>query len=189
MDRMSCNCNARGLTLIELMITLVILAVTVAAATPPMQHLIHGSRLKTEASRLLDAINLARSEAVLRNTPVSLCPSAMANSGVANCSGTYAQGWIVFSNRNRDAVFDPGSDELIRAFKAIPPGYSLTNLAGTRALDEPITYLPDGTSRRNLSLLVCPPGSFRLEPWRVVLNAVGRARTARGEGQCPHDVS
>jgi type IV fimbrial biogenesis protein FimT len=182
---MSPKYGCRGLTLVELMITLVILGVAVTAATPPMQRMVHGNRLRTETSRLLDGINLARSEAVFRNTPVSLCPSAMATSGVADCAGDLAGGWIVFTNRNRDAVVDAGSDEVLAAFESIPPGYSLTNLAGTRAADDLITHLPDGSSRRNLSLLVCPPDSRLTRPWAVVLNSVGRARAARGEGQCP----
>ena len=109
MDRMSCKFSYRGLTLIELMITLVILGVSVTVAAPAMQQLIHGNRLRTETSRLLDAINLARSEAVLRNIPVSLCPSTMADSGRALCAGEFADGWIVFTNRNRDRVIDAGA--------------------------------------------------------------------------------
>ena len=185
MDRMSRKFSCRGLTLIELMITLVILAVTVTMATPAMQQLIQGSRLRTETTRLLDALNLARSEAVLRNVPVSLCPSPMPSPGVPTCAGDFSDGWVGFTNRNRDDIIDAGSDQVIRAFVAIPPGYSLTNLAGTRPIAELITYLPDGSSRRNLSLLLCPPDRQRLAPWRVVLNSVGRARAAKAQGQCP----
>ena len=188
MDRMSTKFSCRGFTLIELMITLVILGVTVTMATPAMQHVIQGSRLRTETTRLLDAINLARSEAVLRNVAVSLCPSSMADSGVPDCAGDFNDGWIVFTNRNRDRIIDAGSDRIIRAFEAIPPGYSLTNLAGSRPIEELITYLPDGSSRRNLSLLLCPPDSNRIEPWRVVLNQVGRARAARAPAQCPRSL-
>jgi hypothetical protein len=82
-------------------------------------------------------------------------------------------------------VVDAGADEVIRVFEQIPAGYSLSNLAGTVAAGEAVTYLPDGSSRRNLSLLVCPPAGYRAEPWAVVLNTVGRARAIRGEGQCP----
>lgn len=189
MDRMSCNTRSRGLTLIELMISLVILSITVMAVAPTMAQLIHGNRLRTEAGRLLTAINLARSEAVIRNIPVSLCPSNMSSSGVASCSGRYADGWIVFTNPDRDTVVDAGSDEVIRAFAAVPPGYTLTNRAGTRAAAQLITYLPDGSARQNRTLLVCPPHGRRLEPWSVVLNIVGRARASRGEGRCPASVS
>lgn len=185
MDRMSRKFSSRGLTLIELMITLVILAVTVTMAAPAMQRLIQGSRLRTETTRLLDAINLARSEAVLRNVPVSLCPSSMATSGLPLCAGDFSDGWVVFTNRNRDETIDAGSDQVIRAFAAIPPGYRLTNLAGSRPIAELITYLPDGSSRKNLSLMLCPPGRSPLAPWRVVLNSVGRGRAAKVAGQCP----
>jgi type IV fimbrial biogenesis protein FimT len=186
-DRMSRRFSNRGLTLIELMFTLVILAVLATAASPGMRQMVQGTRLRSETSRLLGALNLARSEAILRNLPVSLCPSAMARSGEAVCGGEYAGGWIVFTNRNRDGVVDADDDEVVRVFEAVGDGYTLTNLAGTRPIDELITYLPDGSARRNLSLLVCPPGRVGVEPWRVVLNTVGRARTARGDGQCPQE--
>ena len=185
MDRMSHRFASPGLTLIELLIALVVLAVTVTLVSPGMQQMVAGSRLRAESSRLLDALNLARSEAILRNLPVSLCPSAMALSGEATCGGEFAGGWIVFANRNRDAVVDLDTDEVIRVFEALGEGYTLTNLAGTSSIDGLITYLPDGSSRRNLSLLLCPPWGVAVEPWRVVLNNVGRARVARGDGQCP----
>jgi type IV fimbrial biogenesis protein FimT len=189
-DRMSrnkkwCNKKCGGLTLIELMITLVILAVTVTLVSPAMAQLIYGNRLRTEAGRLVVAINLARSEAVIRQIPVSVCPSSMARSGVARCSGEYADGWIVFTNPDRNAQVDAGSDEVVRVFEPIPGGYSLTNRAGTQVATELITYLPDGSSRRNRTLLLCPPAAGRVKPWAVVLNTVGRARAAKGEGQCP----
>ncbi len=188
MDRTSRKFSHRGLTLIELMITLVILGVTVAVATPAMQQLIHGSRLRTETSRLLDAVNLARSEAVLRNIPVTLCPSAMAVSGVAACGGRFADGWIVFTNRNRDPVVDADSDEVIRVFEAIPSGYSLTNLAGTAAAQEPVTYLPG----RLLPPQSVPAGVFAAQLSAAALDGgaqYGGAGAGRqGEGQCPPAV-
>jgi type IV fimbrial biogenesis protein FimT len=188
-DRMSYHKRYRGLTLVELMITLVILAVTVMVVSPSMSQLIQGNRLRTEAGRLIVAINLARSEAVIRNVPVSVCPSSMAGTGIAECSGDYTDGWIVFTNRDRNAQVDSGSDEIIRVFESIPRGYSLTNRTGGSPATGLITYLPDGSSRVNRTLLVCPPGNRRMEPWSVILNNVGRARAAKGEGQCPTVLS
>lgn len=185
MDRMSQG--KMGFTLIELAMTLAVLAVTVTLVSPSMQQLLAGNRLRTEASRLLDALSLARSEAVMRSTRVALCPLAAPGDPVADCSGRFADGWIVFSDADRDGKFDASSDELIRAFEPIPHGYSLTNLAGSAAIGGLVTYLPDGTSRRSLSLLFCPPSGQPVSPWSVVLNNTGRARLSRGEGQCPVD--
>jgi len=182
-DRMSQG--KKGFTLIELAMTLAVLAVTVTLVTPSMQQLLHGNRLRTEASRLLDALSLARSEAVMRGTRVALCPLAARGAQAGDCGGRFADGWIVFSDADRDGQFDQRSDELIRAFEPIPQGYSLTNLAGSAAIGGLITYLPDGTSRRNLSLLFCAPPGQPVPSWSVVLNNTGRARMSRGEGQCP----
>tara|TARA_R110002110_G_scaffold415765_2_gene655154 strand:- start:1053 stop:1637 length:585 start_codon:yes stop_codon:yes gene_type:complete len=174
-----------GLTLIELMITLAILSLTLALTAPSLQQLLRGNQIRTEASRLLGAINLARSEAVLRNVPVSVCPSAMATSGVAQCSQRYTDGWIVFSNSNRDRQVDAGTDDIIRAYPGVPRGLTLTNRSGTRSASELITYLPDGSSRRNLTLLLCGAHYHRVSPWQVILNRVGRARLSARGGSCP----
>jgi type IV fimbrial biogenesis protein FimT len=185
MDRISGRKTGRGLTLVELLAALAILAVTAVLTAPGLQRLIQDSRSRTQTSRLLDALNLARNEAVSRNLPVSLCPSSVARTGLPVCGGDYTDGWMVFTNRERDGEFSAGEDEIVRAFAAIPAGYSLTNRAGTQAFAELITYLPDGSARRSLTLLLCPPGREQVEPMSVVLNTVGRARVGRGEGQCP----
>lgn len=189
MDRMLPGSGDRGLTLIELLVTLAVLAVTLVMGAPSLQRLVHGNQLRAEAGRLVTAINLARSEAIIRNLPVSVCPSRMAATGSSTCSGDYTGGWIVFSNRDLDREVDADTDEVIRAFESIPSGYTLTNRAGTRSVSELITYLPDGSSRRNRTLLVCAPGERGNRSWSIVLNLVGRARVAKGEGTCPAALS
>jgi len=184
-DRMSPRSPARGVTLIELMIVLVVLATTLSVATPMLQKLLYGNRLRAESNRFLGAINMARSEAVMRNLPVSICPSAMAVTGKPVCTGTYAQGWMVFSNADKDRVVDAGTDEVLKVFEGLPPGYRLTNRSGSRAAFELISYLPDGSSHSNRTLLFCPPQPASAQSLSIVINIVGRARLARDWGACP----
>ena len=184
MNRMFHPTGPRGLTLIELMLVLAVLAVLVTLAAPSMSTLIHSNQIRTQTSRLMTAINLARSEAISRNSPVSLCPSALVLSGQPVCSGTYADGWIVFSNRDKDRVVDAGIDEVIRAFEGLPVGYTLTNKLGTIAATELINYLPDGSSRRNRTLMLCASSDASIPSWSVILNIVGRPRMEKGWGQC-----
>ena len=174
-----------GFTLIELMVVVAITAILLVIAGPSMRQLTHSTRIQSEMSRLMTAIVFVRSEAIKRNMPVSMCPSAMAASGLPTCVGTYAGGWIVFSNHDRDRVVDPG-DELIRIFEGLPSGYTLTNRKGTRNAKDIITYLPNGTSGRNRTLLVCSPPRVAPRLQRsVVMNIVGRPRFARHWGTCP----
>ncbi|MEH6518573.1 MAG: GspH/FimT family pseudopilin [Halioglobus sp.] len=182
MDRMS-NCS-RGMTLIELMIVLLILMVTIALAAPSMRNLVYSTRVSSEINRLMTAVNLVRSEALSRNQAVSMCPSSMAISGKPICSGAFADGWIIFSNLDRDKVVD-AEDEVIRVFEAIPAGYTLSNKKGTIPAQERITYLSDGSSHRNRTLLLCAPMTDSEISKSLVMNIVGRPRITRNWGTCP----
>lgn len=184
MGRKPMQCRVRGLTLVELMIVLALLGVMAMVAVPGFQGLFQRTQLRTEASRLLLALNLARSEAIVRNMPVSLCPSSFSSGGDLVCEGDYSAGWLVFSNRNRDRNVD-SDDVLLRAFGALPAKLTLTNRAGAAPVEDLITWLPDGSSRRNRTLMVCVAARPQLSSWSVVLNIVGRPRLVRGWGQCP----
>ena len=170
--------------LVELLVALALMGVLLLVVAPGMQYLIQSNRIQAEVGRLMAAINLVRSEALRRNHPVTMCPSAAAQTGEPVCGGSYAGGWIVFADRDRDRLVDPG-EQLIRVFDALPGGFSLTNRAGTRDAVETITYLPDGTSGRNRTLLLCAPPGSRASSRSVVMNIVGRPRLAMGWGTCP----
>ena len=169
-------------TLIELMVAVAILAIGLVVTVPAMRDLVHNNTLRAEASRLLSAINLVRSEAIARNSTVSMCPSSFANDAVAACSRSYSDGWIIFTNNTRDRKVE--GESILRVFAGLPPGYSLSNKAGTRDAFELISYLQDGSSRRNKTLLLCPPFTPETPSWSIVLNRVGRPRIARGWGHC-----
>jgi len=174
-----------GFTLVELLTTMAMVAVTLSISAPPLRSLLHKTEVRAQTSRLLNAINLVRSEAIARNIPVSMCPSNSAAGVLPVCGGSYSDGWIVFSNPNRDTVIDPATDYVVARFEGLPKGYSLTNRAGTRAAKDLITYFADGTSRRPRTLLVCSPLGAALTPSSIVMNRVGRPRRASGWGVCP----
>jgi type IV fimbrial biogenesis protein FimT len=184
-EKMSTRGSTRGFTLIELAIVLVVVAITLSLGTPLLQTLLQSNRLSSERNRFLDAINLARSEAIMRNVAVSICPSTMVLNGIPECRGAYTSGWIVFANGNEDNVVDPESDEVLQVFEGLPADYSLSNRLGTIAASERIDYLPDGSSHRNRTLLFCASKQVSLQPLSIVINIVGRARLAKGWGVCP----
>lgn len=186
MDRMSIRKPARGLTLVELMLVVALLAIFTVVAVPGFQGLQQRTQMRSEATRLLAALNLARSEAVRRNLPVSLCPSSYAVSGVLACDGDYRGGWIVFNNPDRGPDVAPGS--LVQAYAPMHPQLQLSNRNGTLLTDELITFLPDGSAGRNRTLMICSLAQPRLASWSLVMNIVGRSRLVRGWGECPREA-
>ena len=65
-----------GFTLVELMITVALLGILLAAAAPNFDSALNSSRLAGVANELTGAVNVARAEAIRRNQRVALCRSA-----------------------------------------------------------------------------------------------------------------
>lgn len=94
-----------GFTLIELMVTMTVMAILLTVGVPSYQSHMKDNRRITAINELVSAMHLARSEATKSNSTVAFCPSA----DRATCSGgTYDSGWIVFINSDGDTP--PGVD-------------------------------------------------------------------------------
>ncbi len=85
----------RGVTLVELVITLSVLAILVTIAAPGFRDVLRRHQVQAVADALRADLTYARHEAVQRASFVSLCPSSTGD----ECSGdaSYADGWIVYA--------------------------------------------------------------------------------------------
>ncbi|WP_167086292.1 GspH/FimT family pseudopilin [Massilia frigida] len=89
--------RARGFSLTELLVTLTIIGVTSAIGFPMLTEYVDDAAVSTQADLMLDTLNYTRSEAVKRNTRVTMCRSATGTScAVGVTSGDWRMGWIVF---------------------------------------------------------------------------------------------
>jgi len=85
--------SQKGFTLIELMISLGILAILATMAVPSFQGVIEKNRVTSQANFLLSAVQTARSEAVRRGVPI----------GFSAIGGDYDDGWCVHTGINCEA--------------------------------------------------------------------------------------
>lgn len=85
--------SSQGFTLYELMVTLAVASVIISFGVPGFQSYVQNSRAVTHTNDLVTALNLGRSEATRRGSPIDLCASTDA----ATCSGSndWSTGWIV----------------------------------------------------------------------------------------------
>lgn len=94
--------SQRGFTIIELMITLVILAIMISLAAPSFTKMIRDNRVQTSSTSLISAFNMAHSEAVRRGRTVKICATDDAAATPPACSTNWANGWFIFTDLNDD---------------------------------------------------------------------------------------
>jgi type IV fimbrial biogenesis protein FimT len=114
-----------GFTIIELMITLVIVAIVASLGVPAFRETIQNNRMATQLNELVGSLTLARSEAVKRGARTRVCKGTAPTCDTST-SG-WEQGWFVWVDGNDDGNFTPGDtnsngrwdqgeDELLQVF-------------------------------------------------------------------------
>ncbi len=75
--------KTKGFTLVELMITLIVLGILLGLAIPSFINLYNRNKLTTSANKIVAMVNAARISAIKQNSTVSLCQDV---SVATNCS-------------------------------------------------------------------------------------------------------
>jgi type IV fimbrial biogenesis protein FimT len=168
--------TSRGFTLIELMITIAVLAIGSALAYPSFSGAMRSNRVATTTNGLIAAFNLARSEAIRSNHQGGVCPS----SDGATCEGTdWSVGFMAYEDVDSSSTFSAG-DRVLRYFEGNPT-MVLTGTASeggggieqitfqrtgriveTAQVDVRVNDCEEGQPYRNL-LFVGPTGQTRME--------------------------
>jgi len=111
-----------GVTLVELMITVVVLSILLGLAVPAFRSFLQNDQQWTQQNNLVLSLNTARSEAIKNDLPggVQVCSSTDG----ATCTGTpWNQGWIVLPSVN---VFGAGAPKPLQMIGTLPTGTTLT---------------------------------------------------------------
>lgn len=104
------NTRGGGFTLVELMVSLVILAILITVVAPGFADLIKNNRMLSHVYAMRAAINGARSEALVQRNFVTLCRS---DDGASCSSGDWNTGFIAFLDEDGDSVVDDPNDQIV----------------------------------------------------------------------------
>lgn len=158
----------KGVTLIELIFTLLVLAVLMSISAPALGGLVQIARARSAHGALTTSLALARMSAVARNVQVAVCPST----DQSTCTGGiwWQQGWIVFVDANGNGHREP--DELVVEATGAQPGMAIATTAGRLYS----SFRGDGGSPgTNLTFTLCDKrGAAKAST--LVINNGGRIR-------------
>ncbi len=159
----------RGFTMIELMVTLAVLAILLGIGMPAFQEVSLSTTLRSEANKLAAAAQLARSEAIKSNAVVRICISSDGATCTSASGASWENGWIVIR----------GSTVLLSQAVA-KDGYRI--LSSVSQID----FQPSGVGAGQATLKVCrATPSVGTQDRQVTISATGHTSVDKGSsGTC-----
>jgi type IV fimbrial biogenesis protein FimT len=158
-----------GFTLIELLVTISIAAILAVLAVPTFNSIALSSKLNSIASSFMTSAQVARSEAIKRNSTVTLC----ASSDGTTCSGSWQNGWVVLAGTS-----------VISSQAALPSGYLMSDSGGLTS----IVFQPTGVGATMANLTLCRSAPTPGDQKRTIqISATGRPDLTKvtGASTCP----
>jgi type IV fimbrial biogenesis protein FimT len=169
------------MTMVEIIVVIAIVAILAMIAVPSFVSSTQRIRVASNASSLFSAMTFARSEAIKRGIPVTICASS---NGTA-CLGTtvWETGWMVFTDVNANGTVGTilkvqpklsGSDTFRSSNSAASVTFSRDGFAMGFPTGVPILTFTAHSTPDNVNATKC-----------VALSKTGRMATqAAGTGSC-----
>jgi type IV fimbrial biogenesis protein FimT len=191
----------RGLTMIELLVTIAVAGVLLAVAVPGLQNFVAGRAVTAQSQDFISALSFARSEAIKRGSPVSMCrTTAAAPSTCASTSTGTWQYWMVFAQTPASTLgtFDTTKGDVALRVQSSAPGsvtYDTIPLSSPKYYSFQATgiVITDSTTlgispyspivTMTPKLPAASPSYARYER-QICLNRQGRATAIDGNASC-----
>jgi type IV fimbrial biogenesis protein FimT len=179
--------SVRGFTLVELMVTLSVLAILLGIAVPSFTGAIASTAVAGHVNTFMADARFARTEAIKRGANVTMCRSDNAETATPTCSTAaatdWSAGWLIFEKVdstapvNLAAFVQARGDILIRVQGALTQSGGMATASATPF--NAFTYNAIGRTNNNGSITASPRGSLSIDPSYqriLVIDTVGRAR-------------
>ncbi len=175
--------NKDGFSLIELIISIAIMAILIGISVPSFTSIIARNNVVTQTNTIFESLYLARSYAITQQKNVHVChmskPDSLECHQQRDYNTAWSNGWLIFADVNNTNEYDDG-DNLIRAFQASERANIVFNQQGR------LRFFPDG-SARSAGFYVCDKQQKNYR--HVYLLHSGRARanetiTAQQKSHC-----
>ena len=172
--------HAGGFTLVELLVTIVVLGLLLTLALPGMRDFLVGNRLSTNVNGFIGLVNYARSEAIVRNQDVVICPKNSSTIACVSQTGWNTLDIQAFVDENGNGDRD-ATEVLLKTIAAVDPGDAQTGFDSSAAASK-VIFGSAGFARTALSFKIYAKSSDSAYQARfgrtVCVSKAGRVRVA-----------
>lgn len=167
--------NQCGFTLLELMVTITVVAILTAIAFPNFRDLLKRNAVGGHTSELIGDLNFARETASTELSFVSICATADPMAATPSCvaSGDYSRGWLVYKAPTASAGFATTS-----GFALLRVGQAFSNASVISDATSPLTF----DQRGGLLIGSAPKAALFFTCAKSASESVGRS-SPRAAGQ------
>ena len=168
-----------GFTLVEMLITLLVVVILLTAGAPAFNDTIMNNRLVVGANSLAGMLASARAEAIARRATVTVCGS----SAGTTCDAAWSSGAIFFVDNDADGALD--ADETVLKHSAASPGAVGVGLSGATT----VRYGSQGfaTTGANSSFVLCDKRGAAYGK-ALTVSSTGRASVATDTDTIPDGI-
>lgn len=162
----------KGVTLLEMMITLAILAIVLTVVAPSMQDFLIKNRITAEINEISGVIQYARHLAIDEQINVVVCPSA----DFEGCGTNWNNPKIVFIDTNADGNRSSGEALLVSTAKASDS----TDITGPNVN---IHFKDSGAASQAFTIQICPANKDETFARALSVSLQGRVKISADSDQ------
>jgi type IV fimbrial biogenesis protein FimT len=139
--------KSTGFTLIELMVTIAILAIISSFAVPSFQRTIANGRISSATNELNTSLTLARGEAIRRGVRITVCKSIDGQTCDISSTTPWNSGWLIFDDITISDQFNAVVDVNDVIKQVVGPQGNDIVVRGNSGFPAFISFAPDGRPR------------------------------------------
>lgn len=162
--------GVRGVTLLELMISVAIISILVTVVGPNARDLLLRNRITAQINELSGVVQYARHTAIDQQVDTVVCPTA----DFASCSTDWHLAKMVFADWDGSGDLN-GDEEILAATDQLAGGLNMTgpNLA--------LVFNVSGAANTAATLLICPDDNDQEFARALLLSLQGRVRVSQDD--------
>ena len=175
--------SVRGFSLIELLLSLLILSILLGLAVPSFARLANKIKVQTSTDLFVSNYQLARNSAISRRKDTIYCPinTQLSDFTGQRCAQDWTLGAIAFVDGDGNLTIDSAID-IIAIVNKPPTGVQMRMRAGLNK--QYLRFLPNGLLENTAgNLVVCPEDNEARSAKTVIFTRLGRLRFGTDKNQ------